>query len=126
MSLDLKNVRVPTPRVRAELVLACLEAHGPLNEYFAAGAISEEDGVAILRSKEAGMAMTLANAALAGETIHLKCLSLGLPGTDTVVVTPVALTGGTTITFNAKDDSAVLIWTGAAWEVRAGNTAVVA
>lgn len=126
MSLDIKNVRVPTPRVRAELVLACLEANGPLNEYSAAGAISPEDGVAILRSKEAGMAMTLANGAIAGESISLKCLSLGLPGTDTIVVTPVALTGGTTITFDAKDESAVLIWTGAAWEARAGATATIA
>jgi hypothetical protein len=125
MSLDLKNVRVPTPRVRAELVLACLEGNGPLNEYSAAGAISPEDGVAILRSKEAALAMTLAVGTTVGETLHLKCLSLKAPGVDTVVVTG-TFTGGTTLTFDAKDEHAVLIWVGAAWTPRAGFSATLA
>lgn len=125
MSLDLKNVRVPTPRVRAELLLACLEGNGVLNEYSAAGAISEDDGVAILRSKEAGMAMTLADATIPGATIHLKCLSLGTPGTDTIVVTPTTFADGATLTFDATNEEAVLIWvTTNGWTLRSGNATV--
>ena len=126
MSLELKEVRVPTPIVRAERILAVLESQGLINDYKVAGAISPNDGTAILRTKEAGLAMTLANGTLVGETIHLKCVQLRTPGTDTIVVTPANLTGGTTITFSVKDDHAVLIWAGAAWSVRIGNSADIA
>lgn len=127
MSLDLKEVRVPTPTRRAEKILALLEAHGPINAYSAAGAISPNDGAALLSSAEAALAMTLADGTFVGETIHLKCDDLTIPGTDTIVVTPVTLNGGTTLTFDAKDEHVVLIWnTTVGWSPRAGFSATLA
>ena len=87
--------------------------------------MSPNVGTALLRTKIAGQAMTLPNAAIIGETIHIKLIQLKTPGNDTVVVTPVSLTGGTTITFSVKDHHVVLIWGGSAWGIRGGNTAVI-
>lgn len=127
MSLDLKEVRNPIKRVRAERILAALEGNGPVNDYNAAGAISPNDGVACLRSDEAGLAMSLADGAIEGETICLRCTHIGTVGTDTIVVTPATLNGGTTLTFDAKDEVAVLIWVAATgWNPRAGYTATLA
>ena len=130
MSLTLKEVRVPTPERRASKILAALESNGPLAEYNVAGAISPNDGVAVLRTKIADQAMTLADGIVAGQSIAIRCIDLAIPGVDTVVVTPANLTGGTTITFNAVDDLIVLIWdivpATDAWAVKPGNTAVVA
>jgi hypothetical protein len=123
--LEVKEVRNPVKTVRAERILAALEANGPVSDYNAAGAISPEDGTAILRSKEAALAMTLAVGTTVGETLHLKCLGIGTPGVDTIVVTG-TFTGGTTLTFAVKDEHAVLIWVGAAWTPRAGYTAALA
>lgn len=125
MSLTVKEVRVPTPRIRAERILSALEAHGPVNEYSAAGAIDPGDGVAILRPSAAAMAMTLADGTIAGETMLVKMLQQDDP-TYTAVLTPANMTGGTTITFDAVDELAVLIWDGAGWAVRSGETATVA
>jgi len=125
MSLAIKSVKVPTPRARAEQLLACLEANGPYNEYLAAGAIDPDDGVAVLRTKAAGQAMTLADATIPGATMHLKCLGIGTPGTDTIVVTPATFADGATLTFDAKDENAVLIWvTTNGWTLRSGNATV--
>lgn len=126
MSLQIREVRVPTKRARAERILAALEATGPVGDYSAAGAINPGDGAAVLRTKEADLDMTLADGTVVGETIHLKCIQLRTPGVDTVVVTPDNLTGGTDITFDAKDQSEVLIWVGAAWTPRPGGSATIA
>lgn len=127
MALELKEVRVPTKRVRAEKLLAALEANGPVNEYNAAGAIDPSDGVALLRSTSAGMAMTLADGTVAGETMHIKCTKIGTLGTDTIVVTPATFADGTTITFDAENEFIVLIWIAATgWTKRPGNSATVA
>ena len=126
MSLTVNEVRVPTPTRRAKKILALLESNGPVNEYNAAGAISPNDGAALLSSSVAAQAMTLANATHEGETIHLKCDELTVPGTDTIVVTPATLDGGTVLTFDAVDEHAVLIWfTTVGWQVRPGFTAAL-
>lgn len=128
MSLNLKEVRVPTPSRRAKRILALLESNGPVEEYDAASpTISPNDGAALLSSSEAALAMTLADATHEGETIHLKCDELVTPGVDTIVVTPTTLDGGTTLTFDAVDEHAVLIWfTTVGWQVRAGFSATLA
>ena len=125
MSLDLKEVRVPTPRVRAERLLAALEAHGPVNEYKAAGAISPNDGVAILRPSEAGMAMTLADGTVLGETMRVVMLQQDDP-TYTAVLTPATFGGGTTMTFDAVNESEVLIWVAGGWTERPGGSSTIA
>ena len=127
MSLTLKEVRVPTPTRRAKRIMALLESNGPVNEYEAAGAISPNDGAALLSSSEAALAMTLADATYEGETIHLKCDDLTTVGVDTIVVTPTTLNGGTTITFDAVDEHVVLIWfTTVGWQPRPGFSATIA
>lgn len=126
MSLTVKEVGNPIRRVRAERIRAGVEAHGNVEEYIAAGAINPNDGVALLRVGTAGMAMTLADGSILGETMLIECVALTLPGTDTAVVTPTTLVGGTTITFDAVGERAVLIWAALGWSVRGGNTATVA
>jgi len=127
MALALEEVRVPTRRIRAEKIMAALEAAGPVNEYIAAGAIDPGDGLAVLRAKSAGQAMTLADGTVAGETMCLKCLQVDSVGTDTVVVTPATFADGTTMTFDAKNEVAVLIWVASTgWTLRPGYTCTVA
>lgn len=126
MGLTIKEVRNPVQTVRAERIRAALEAHGNVGEYTVAGAISPNDGVATIRTITAGMAMTLADGSILGETMLIECTALAVPGTDTVVVTPATLVGGTTITFDAAGERAVLIWVALGWSVRGGNTATVA
>ena len=128
MSLTLNEVRVPTPTRRAKRIMALLESNGPVNEYDAATpVISPNDGAALLSSAEAGLAMSLADATHEGETIHLKCDELTIPGTDTIVVTPATLDGGTTITFAVADEHVVLIWfTTVGWQARPGFSAAIA
>ena len=126
MGLTVKEVRNPVPLVRATRIRAALEAGGNLEEYNAAGAIDPNAGAALMRTSEAGLAMTLADGSILGETMLLECIELTLPGTDTIVVTPTTLVGGATITFNVIGDRAVLIWVALGWSVRGGNTAVVA
>ena len=125
MPLRIDEVRVPTPRVRAQRILTLLEAHGLVNEYRAAGAIDPNDGAAIIRPDSVGMALTLADGSIISETMVIRMVEKEKPSW-TAVVTPANLAGGTTLTFNSLDDFAVLIWTGAAWGVRGGNTAVLA
>ncbi len=127
MSLRLKEVRVPTPRIRGEKILAALLAGGDLVEYLVAGAISPNDGVAILRPSAAAMAMTIADGTISGETMRIEMLDQKDP-TFTAVVTPANLTGATTITFAAIGEFAIIIWdeVAGAWQVRPGETATVA
>jgi hypothetical protein len=125
MSLTLKEVRVPTPRVRGEKILAALLSQGDFTEYNAAGAISIEDGVALLRPTAAAMAMTLADSGVGpGDPIRIEMVEQDDP-TYTVVLTPATLNGGTTITFSAAGDYIVLIWVDTVgWTRKAGNAVV--
>lgn len=125
MSLDLKEVRVPTPRTRAEKILANLLSNGDFNEYAAAGAIAVSDGVAMLRPSEAGMAMTLADSATGpGDCIRIEMVEQDDP-TYTAVLTPATLNGGTTITFDAPGEYIVLQWVvTVGWTQKAGNATV--
>jgi len=124
--LTLREVRNPIKTVRAARLRAAMEAGGDVNEYIAAGAIAASDGVALFRATEVGMAMTLADGVIPGETMLLELAQIKAAG-GTVVVTPVTLNGGATITFAAVDERAVLIWvTATGWNVRTGETATVA
>jgi hypothetical protein len=126
--LVLKEVRNPVKRVRAQKILDILnaadvgQAAGQSNVYDAAGAIDPADDVAVLDATSVGMAMTLADGTTAGETMKLYLRSI--TNSDTVVLTPANLAGGTTITFDAVGEYAVLIWNGAAWAVRSTDATV--
>lgn len=125
MSLTLKEVRNPVPRVRAEKIRAALLGGGDCNEYSAAGAVDVEDALAVLRATSVGMAMTLADSAVGpGDAIRLELVKQDDP-THTVVLTPATLNGGTTITFDAVGEYIVLIWvTTVGWTRKAGDATV--
>jgi hypothetical protein len=125
MSLELKEVRNPVKRVRAERILAALLSSGDFAEYSAAGAISVEDGVALLRPRSAAMAMTLADSATGpGDCIRIEQLDEKDP-TFTAVLTPATLDGGTTITFDGVGDYIVLQWVVTiGWTRKAGNAVI--
>jgi len=121
MSLTLKEVRNPVPRVRAEKVLAALLAGGDFNEYNAAGAIAPTDSIAMIDGTVDAQAMTLADGTIPGEAIRLQLRSLAA-GVNSVVITPTTFADGTTLTFDAEDEYAVLIWvTTNGWTQRVGN-----
>jgi hypothetical protein len=123
--LALKEVRNPVKLVRAERILAALLASGDFAEYAAAGAISIEDSVALLRPSAIGQALTLADTGTGpGDCIRIEMIQQKDP-TFTAVLTPATLAGGTTITFSAKGDYIVLQWvvtTG--WTRKAGNAVI--
>lgn len=124
MSLTIKEVRNPITRVRAEKIRASLLAGGDLGEYSSAGAIAPTDGVAMLDGTVDAQAMTLADGTIPGESIRVECRSLAA-GVNSIVLTPVTLNGGTTVTFAAKDEYVVLIWvTTVGWTPRTGDAAV--
>ena len=125
MSLTIKEVRNPVPRIRAERIRSALLAGGDLTEYLAAGAISVEDSSALLRPDSVGMAMTLADSAVGpGGCIRIEQIEQDDP-TFTAVVTPVTLVGGTTITFSAVGEYIVLMWVvTVGWTRKAGNAVI--
>lgn len=124
MSLTIREVRNPIKRTRAERIRAALLSAGDLAEYAAAGAIAPTDSVALLRLDSVGMAMTLADGTIPGETMRIEVLDSDDP-TYTAVVTPTTLVGGTTITFSAIGEYAVLIWvTTVGWTLRTGDAVV--
>lgn len=120
MSLTLNEVRVPTPLARARKVYNALLSGGDSQSISAAGAVAPENAVCYIQPSEAAMALTLADGTTAGETIRLVMTTKSQP-TYTAVLTPTNLAGGTTLTFDARDEYAVLIWNGTAWAVRAGD-----
>jgi len=128
--LALKTVRVPIKLERALEIKAKFDDLDDFLDaikttvYSAAGAISPTDGFAIFDSAIAGMAMTLANGTIAGETISYMFRTK--TGAGTVVITPTALTGGTTLTLSTAGLRGQLIWTGAAWTRRTGGGGVIA
>lgn len=120
MSLTLKEVRVPTPRARATKVFNAALAGGDSQSIAAAGAIAPENAVCYIQPSEAAMALTLADGTTAGETMRVVMTTQTDP-TYTAVLTPANLAGGTTLTFDAENEYAVLIWNGTAWAVRTGD-----
>ena len=128
--LTLKEVRVPIKLSRAIAIKAKLDDLDNFLDtikttvYSAAGPISPTDGHAVFDSAIAGMAMSLANGTIAGETINY--IFRTKTGAGTVVITPTALTGGTTLTLSTAGLRGQLIWTGAAWTRRAGGGGVIA
>lgn len=128
--LALKTVRVPIKLERALEIKAKFDDLDDFLDaikttvYSAAGAISPTDGFAIFDSAIAGMAMTLANGTIVGETISYMFRTK--TGAGTVVITPTALTGGTTLTLSTAGLRGQLIWTGAAWTRRTGGGGVIA
>lgn len=124
-----KEVRVPTKLVRATKITDKL---GDLDDlldamqtsaYAAAGAISVEDGLALLTANSAAQAMTLAVGTVVGQTMHV--ILKGKVTAGTVVITG-TFTGGTTLTMSAVGQRATLIWVGAAWTPRPGFDGVLA
>lgn len=123
--LTLKEVRNPVPRVRAEKIRTVLNAADSAAAgqqavaYNAAGAVDPADDVVIFDATAVGMAMTLADGTHPGETIHMSMRSK--TNGDTVVVTPVTLLGGTTLTFGDVGVRATLVWTATGWYKRNGD-----
>ena len=123
MSLVLKEVRVPTPSARATKVLNAALAGGDSQSIAAAGAIAPTNAVCYIQPSEAAMALTLADGSITGETMRLV-MTTQSDATYTAVVTPANFADGTTLTFDAKDEYAVLIWNGTAWALRTGDATV--
>lgn len=70
-----------------------------------------------------GGTYTLANGTQVGQ---MKKVLLGTDSGTDAVITPVSLTGGTTITMNDATDYVILIWTGTAWVVIENSGATIA
>ena len=127
--LALKEVRVPTKTVRATKIKAKFDDLDDLLDamktsyYAAAGAISVQDGLAILTANSVGQAMTLAVGTVVGQTMHVILKAKTATGTAVITAT---FTGGTTLTLSAVGQRATLIWVGAAWTPRPGFGGVLA
>ena len=65
-----------------------------------------------------GNALTLANG-VEGQSLVIVYGAEGA-GTDTAILTPTNLAGGTTVTFNAVGDTATLLFVGSNWYKLAG------
>lgn len=129
MSLTIKEVRVPTPTVRARKILAALTAAGDISEYSTeADAIAAGDAVAFVAPDPAQVlvpaatAMTLADSVI-GSTVRIQMVRSN--AASDVVVTPDTFADGATITFDAVDQYIVLVWaTASGWTQKAGDAAV--
>ena len=123
--LVLKDVRNPVKRDRAERILAIMNAAESLAAgqqaavYAAAGAVDPTDDVVVFDATAVGMAMTLADGTIPGETMYLYVRSK--TNSDTVVITPTTLVGGTTLTFGDVAVRATLVWAAAGWTLRNGD-----
>lgn len=78
----------------------------------AGGAIPVTAYYTTINTDAGGDAFTLANGLFPG---HLKRIRLIVDGGGDGVVTPVSLSGGTTITFNDANDEVILMWNETAW-----------
>ena len=76
------------------------------------GAISITTYLTTINTDAGGDNFTLANALQPGQ---IKKILLVVDGGGNGVVTPVSLTGGTTITFQDAADYVILQWTGTSW-----------
>lgn len=126
--LTLREVRIPAKRERAEKIKAKFDDADDLLDalkttvYSAAGAISPNDGFAIIDSSVAGMAMTLADGTITGQTMHV--IFRTKTGSGTVVITPTNLATGTTWTLATAGQRGTLIWNGSDWALRPGYSGV--
>lgn len=128
--LTLKEVRVPIKLSRALAIKAKFDDLDDFLDalkttvYSAAGAISPTDGLVIIDSAIAGMAMTLANGTVNGETINV--IFRKKTGAGTVVITPANLAAGTTWTLATAGQRGQLIWVSPDWTLRPGFGGVLA
>ena len=122
--LSLAQVRIPIKLSRATALKTKFD---DLDDYLdalkttvysAAGAISPTDGFVIIDSASAGLAMTLANGAVDGETMNV--LFRTKTGAGTVVITPANLASGTTWTLATAGQRGQLIWISPDWNLRPG------
>jgi hypothetical protein len=88
----------------------------------ATGAVSITEVITLVSTGAAAVALTLAD----GNNGQLKFLAMTVDGGGDGVVTPANLLGSTTITFNDVGDSALLMFTGAAWAVISANGVTLA
>lgn len=89
-----------------------------------AGAVPVQSRIHRITTTGAGNALTLANGA-AGQYLDLIYVAESA-GTDTAVLTPTTLAGGTTITFNAVGDTASLVYDATGGWYKLGGSAVLA
>lgn len=87
------------------------------------GAIIVTNYSTTINTDAGGDAFTLANGTQIGQ---LKKIRLVVDDGGNGVVTPTALTGGTTITFDDAGDYVVLIWSGTSWIVLENSGVTVA
>ena len=87
------------------------------------GAISLDTYLTTINTDAGGDAFTLADASQVGQ---LKKILLVVDGGGDAVITPVSLSGGTTITMNDAADYVVLIWNGAEWVCIENSGATIA
>jgi hypothetical protein len=122
--LTLAQVRVPIKLSRATALKTKFD---DLDDYLdalkttvysAAGAISPTDGFAIIDSATPGMAMTLADGTINGETLNV--IFRTKTGAGTVVITPANLASGTTWTLATAGQRGQLIWVSPDWNLRPG------
>ena len=86
-----------------------------------AGAVNTTTMLTSLTTTGSAQALTLANGAVG----QIKIISHVVDG-GSAVLTPTTKIGFSTITFTAVDDSAMLIYTAAGWDIVALNGAVAA
>jgi hypothetical protein len=87
------------------------------------GAISLDTYLTTINTDAGGDAFTLADASQVGQ---LKKILLVVDGGGNAVITPVSLSGGTTITMNDAADYVVLIWDGVEWVCIENSGATIA
>lgn len=86
--------------------------YGDVNTYSADGAIAVTDKMALLDATDGALAMTLADGS-EGQSIVIKCVD----ATNNAVVTPANLADGSTLTFDAANEKAELMFDGTNWQV---------
>ena len=89
-----------------------------------AGAVAVTGQIHEVTTSGTGDALTLANGT-AGQRLTVIYVAEGA-GSDTAILTPTTLAGGTTITFNALGDSADLTYSATGGWYMHGGTAVIA
>lgn len=87
-------------------------SYGRVNTYTGSGAVSLDDKLALLDATGGALAMTLADGE-EGQRIVFKCID----ATANAVVTPDNLADGATLTFDAANEAAELMFDGANWQV---------
>jgi hypothetical protein len=88
------------------------QCFGTVTSYTASGAIALTDKAALLDATGGALAMTLADGT-EGQVIYLKCVD----ASNNAVVTPANLADGSTLTFDAANEVAVLLFDGTNWQV---------